>query len=375
MKKFSEEDILDLLGNLPNQPSKYQMNFYSDLMNTDFNLNINAVAGSGKTTTIVNSLRLIPLNKRVIFLAFNNSIVDELKNRCPSHVQVTTIHSLGWRKSLDYYEKIDLIEGKVWNWCKKILKYKIPKVLQAQYFNTISQVVNLMRCDLVESFEEIKTLMEKHGILLSDNQIEDVMSIYELVKEDTTTFDFCDMIFQPAIETAIRFSKYDYVFVDEAQDLNRAQHKLIEKLIGTQTRLVSVGDPFQAIYSFAGADAESFEYFKNRPNTKNLPLSISYRCAKNIVLKAQELVPHIEYSENARLGTARDGSVSEIQEGDFVLCRNVMPLVLLCVEFMRRGKRARIKGSADMVKKISSLLELIDEPNYRKAVEIGRAHV
>ena len=57
------------------------------------------------------------------------------------------------------------------------------------------------------------------------------------------------------------------------------------------------GDKNQAIYSFCSADPQSFDVLKSLPNTKSLPLSISYRCAKNIVRFAQNIVETIEHNE------------------------------------------------------------------------------
>lgn len=61
------------------KPSKYQRAVYTFITKCNGNAVIDAVAGSGKSTTIVNALKIIPQNKRVLFLAFNKSIVEELK--------------------------------------------------------------------------------------------------------------------------------------------------------------------------------------------------------------------------------------------------------------------------------------------------------
>lgn len=63
------------------QPSKYQKAVYTFITKCKGNAVIDAVAGSGKSTTIVNALRIIDPSKRILFLAFNKSIVEELKSR------------------------------------------------------------------------------------------------------------------------------------------------------------------------------------------------------------------------------------------------------------------------------------------------------
>ena len=79
------------------KPSPYQQNVFNFISNGSGHAVIEAVAGSGKTTTIVQALEMIPANKSVLFLAFNKSVVDELKTKVPRHVEVSTYHSTGFR--------------------------------------------------------------------------------------------------------------------------------------------------------------------------------------------------------------------------------------------------------------------------------------
>ncbi len=82
------------------------------------------------------------------------------------------------------------------------------------------------------------------------------------------------------------------------------------------------------------------------PNTKRLPLSISYRCPKNVVDYARQLVPTIEANEaNTNEGkVVFDASLNEVEDGDMILCRNNAPLVQVYNEFLKLGKKAYIRG-------------------------------
>lgn len=161
------------------------------------------------------------------------------------------------------------------------------------------------------------------------------------------------MIYLPAIDNSIWMFPQDYVFIDECQDLNRCQIRIIEKVLKkdkmsgkTIGRLIAVGDFFQGIYGFNGADEKSFEWFEKFPNTKVLPLSVSFRCSKEVIKKAQEIVPDIKALDSAPDGCVRSGSVlTEAESGDFVLCRTTLPLVKLFFEFLGKNKKAIIKGS------------------------------
>lgn len=165
----------------------------------------------------------------------------------------------------------------------------------------------------------------------------------------------------------------DYgIITHNCQDMNRCQLKIIEKVLKRDKktgkvlgRLISVGDFFQGIYGFNAADEKSFEWFEKFPNTKVLPLSVSFRCAKNVIIEAQKIVPEIKALDDAPDGVVRDGDVlSEAQSGDFVICRTTMPLVKLFFQFLVQHKKAIVKGSdigihlIELIGKISNIKEL-----------------
>ena len=78
-------------------PSIYQEAVFNFIQNEAGSAVVQAVAGSGKTTTIVQALKLIPQNESILMLAFNKSIAEELSSRVPSHVVVSTFHSCAFR--------------------------------------------------------------------------------------------------------------------------------------------------------------------------------------------------------------------------------------------------------------------------------------
>jgi len=163
------------------------------------------------------------------------------------------------------------------------------------------------------------------------------------------------------------------IIAHNCQDLNRCQIRIIEKIIKRDKiskkytgRLFSFGDFFQGVYGFNAADDKSFEWFEKFPNTKVLPLTTSFRCSKNVIKKAQEIVPDIKALDDAPDGMVRDGGVlSEAQSGDFVLCRTTMPLVKLFFEFLTQHRKAIIKGSdigvhlIELIGKINNIDKLI----------------
>jgi DNA helicase-2/ATP-dependent DNA helicase PcrA len=331
------------------QPSVFQQKIFDQITRTNNSIVIGAVAGSGKTTTIEHGSSLISSRKSTIFLAFNKSIVEELKTRLPQHVYVSTLHSFGFRQALKNIGQIKIAENKVWRWidiCSKAWK-NVPKEELPEYGYRISQMVDLMRMTLtLEDHDEIEAMCDKYGIwCVNKLQIIHAIQVLGKMTKDMTAFDFADMIYQPAIKN-MRLQKFDTVFIDECQDLNKAQQTMVKKIVKPfGGRMIAVGDPRQAIYGFAGADTKSFENMKSMfKNTVTLPLSVCYRCPKKIVEHAQELNPEIQSFEAQVDGEVREGSWKELKDGDWGLCRNTKPLVEMFMELIKIGVKAKIKG-------------------------------
>lgn len=347
--------------------NKYTEAIFKEFEQGTGNISISAKAGSGKTTTIVECLKLIPPNKRVVFCAFNNSIVDELRERCPTNIFVTTLHSLGWGALKRFYgSDIKLNQSKSYMYAEKMFKYVVGKRMLPFHCSMLSKLVELYRLNLVDSRQELIDLADKHDIYYDDLMLDQAEMLLEVVSSDTSQFDFTDMLFVPAILDDIKLMSFDYIFVDECQDLNRAQQELLLRSRKRGARLISVGDPNQAIYGFAGADVDSFNRLANLPKTTKLPLSVCYRCATSIVEKAQEIVEDIEPAPGAIRGEVRNGSIAEIKNEDWVLCRNVRPLIILCVDLISRNKKAHVVG-AEIGKSIINLLKKTGQSNYSKA--------
>ena len=141
--------------------------------------------------------------------------------------------------------------------------------------------------------------------------------------------------------------KYDFVFIDECQDLNTCQRLLMLQAVKPETgRFIAVGDPKQSIYAFAGADSESYKKLRQLPNTKELPLSVTYRCGKEIINQVKHINPLIKPHTKNGVGEVLESfSYLDIEDGDMVLCRNTFPIVSLCINLLCKGRKAYIIGS------------------------------
>jgi superfamily I DNA/RNA helicase len=179
------------------------------------------------------------------------------------------------------------------------------------------------------------------------------------------SIDFNDMLFLPVFLNA-KFPTYRNVFVDECQDLNALQREVVLKMQKEGGRTIAVGDPYQAIYGFAGADTDSFNRVREAINGKTMPLSVCYRCPTSHVELAQKIVPQIEASPNAIEGSIDDVKYDAIftkaqpLANDLVLSRTMAPLVTLVFDFIKRRIPAKIRGRSDALKSIKALAKKVN---------------
>lgn len=344
------------------ETGRYQKNIKSVFQNTTYNINVAAVAGSGKTTLLLDLLKLIPRDKSSAFFAFNNFIVEELKERNTQvDVTITTLHAYGWRSILNRYgSKIKMNKNKVIAKTEKVLK-KTDNVTEKQRgfcYYVIPKIVDLMRSNLINNdVESISDMCDHYDLAVTDFEIDIANKVFDLVVKDKSQFDFADMIYQPIVDPTIRCFKFDYVFCDESQDFSLAQQSIIKKAINRNGRLITVGDPRQAIYGFAGADANSYGNLSGiNGKAISMPLSVSYRCARRIIEEAKEIVPQIQAHVNAIEGKVYEGSLTEIVDGNWIICRNLKPLVETYLWLLKNKVKSKIRG-IDIGKGLISFIE------------------
>jgi len=120
---------------------------------------------------------------------------------------------------------------------------------------------------------------------------------------DKSYLDFDDLIsrsislFQNQTDIANKYkSKYQYILVDEFQDVNNLQVGLIKLLLTDDTQLFCVGDDWQSIYGFRGSNVSYIIEFENHfPNSKIVKLNLNYRSTQNIVGASNEVIKHNKF--------------------------------------------------------------------------------
>ena len=359
-------------------PSAYQQAIFDWIIEGRGDAIVNAVAGSGKTTTLIQASQRLKTS-RALFAAFNTHIAKTLSDRIPT-MTCRTIHSVGNRCVSRYLGRTVLDDSKYRSLCRdqanglhsqltahyaqQLQEWArsgadeddepeaVPKLEELQA--AIAQLVHFTQCTLTcpDSAIAVHSMAAHFGleILYPDLLIPAISTILEqgqdLARQDKI-IDYSDMLYLPYV-WGLQPQTFEWVFVDEAQDLSAAQLHLILKARAKGGRMLLVGDPLQAIYGFAGADCESFDRIKDTLQAQELPLSICYRCPVKVLELAKKIVPHMEAAPGApdgRVETMRESKLPEVvKEGDLILCRLTAPLVSLCIELIAQRIPARVRG-------------------------------
>jgi superfamily I DNA/RNA helicase len=320
----------------------------------DGNLVVRARAGTGKTTTILEAITYAP-EKAILLAAFNKSIAEELKTKLKNpNAKAQTLHSVGvsfiyrnWNGAQLDTDRGEKIARKICGPTAPDTVVNLVKRLAAIGKNAapfpepgdLEDLAYQFDLDPDEWLQDEGWSTERLALLA-----ERAMTA-ATVKDGTIDFD--DMVFVPLRNGWIR-AKYDLVVIDEAQDMNASQLMLAMKVCKPGGRVVVVGDDRQAIYGFRGADSNSIDRLKGELVAAELGLTITYRCPKNIVALASELVPDYRAAPTAPDGIVEDVVYEKMIEmatpGDFVLSRKNAPLAKVALRLLRSGKRAMVKG-------------------------------
>lgn len=358
------------------RPSVYQQAIYDLVENPDGgNIAVRARAGCGKTSSICEAVRRMPRRARILVCAFNRDIREELARRLPLGVDVLTTHGLGMRAVQRAQAHSRLDKDKL----KRMVAAVWPALDAGPWRTAASKLIARAKATLARTPEELDACVDAAGICLEDlvprarrtrhglspeqaaelrgQLVEEAGKLLIACAESPETFDFDEMLWLPTVH-GWSPGAWDWVVVDEAQDLSRVQLELIASSLAPGGRVLVVGDDRQAIYAFRGADAHAFDRLVERFACTVLPLSITYRCPTSVVDLARKLVPDYEAGEGAPAGSVTSATALPIKSllpGDFVLSRKNAPLVRHAIKTLAAGIPAAIAGR-DLAKDLGLIL-------------------
>ena len=338
-------------------------------------LMVNALAGTGKTTTLQMLAAVLP-REPILALAFNKKIKEELEKRFPPNFTVMTMNGLGhraWAKTINKSKMLidDKKLGRLttealkafpsskgsWNEIRQLVVYAMQRGVVPTQFQNAKGL-------LPDTPETWQAIASDYDLLLTPDECKLsrrilCASIDEGMKG---CISYDDQIYLPVVFPG-DFPRFNTVLVDEAQDLSPLNHQMLRKCAAG--RLIVVGDPRQAIYAFRGADSSSMDSIKTlRPDWIELPLNTTFRCPLSVVERQHNHAPQYIAAPSNPQGeildlTGTKWTWASIPEGETaVLCRNNAPLISMAFKLIRQGVGVNMlgreigKGLSTIVKKL-----------------------
>ncbi|WP_417326905.1 ATP-dependent helicase [Halarcobacter sp.] len=296
----------------------------------DGSLLILAGAGSGKTKTITTRLAyLISIGidpSSILTLTFTNKAATEMRERAYSMIDTSIVNTppllCTFHKFGLLFLKFHMSElGRKNNFIiidtddkKRILK-SIDKEITtsllvseiSKYKNTLITPTEAKAAAQLKIYQQIADVYEKYEAYLLKNNLVDFDDLlllpYKILKQNE--------------ELAKEISqKYQYVMVDEYQDTNELQYKLLRKLCSTHDNICVVGDDDQSIYGWRGATIKNIlNFHEHFEGTKIVKLEDNYRSTNTILNHANQLIEHNRDRLGKKLiGTRKEGDSVKVYE-------------------------------------------------------------
>ena len=371
------------------KPSTYQQDILDFFLNNpQSNMLVNALAGSGKSTT---ACMLSEHSKTSdLYIAFNASVVEEFKKKIKNpKTKVMTMHSLAYSimlynveqeskdsgekpkgfgsqrskrtVSLDNFKPHKILDEEITKRYGRYIEFTKRVFLKDNYVN----LYNLCRLTLTDmsSNKDVSRLIDDHVLFLyygdegySAPDISEITSTLKILDtksrqqfETQGVIDFTDMLW-------ITFNKLKYdnwevpywalytnIYCDEVQDFSNIQLNFLKFIKRTKGRYVFIGDFHQAIYNFAGANAQAFNQIpKMFAPVETFDLPICYRCAKSHLSRVnREYGIPILPCDDAPLGFVKTIDKNKISDyakaGDMVISRKNEWIAEVVLDLARNG--------------------------------------
>ncbi|MET0571690.1 MAG: UvrD-helicase domain-containing protein [Pedobacter agri] len=315
-----------------------------DIINSTGHIKINAVAGSGKTTTIIEYARTRPSNSRILYLAFNKAVKVEAAGKFAAkglqNVDVETAHSLAFRnivmrskyqvRNQDYTTNeivgILKLESTGEKYSELVIANHILKLISYFCNSDKPKVQDLNYLDLAAD-EVAKTLIaENYEYIVSQARI-------FLAKMDRGEIEITHDFYLKKFQLQHPQLGFDYILFDEAQDASPAMLDIFLKQNATK---VIVGDTHQQIYSWRYA-VNSLE----KAHFKTFHLSTSFRFGQDIANLAMETLRLKNLLEPNRPMTILGKGGGKKIKSNAVIARTNLGLLIKAIEYVSERKNIR----------------------------------
>jgi len=381
-----QEELRQFVEKIQNlQPSAFQAAIFAAAKTGQGQYVVNAGPGSGKTTTAIKLSTFFP--GRAIYFSFNKKIQVDTNDKLRalgSKMFALTLHAfgksciekyLGRESDVDddkYSRLIDDFVGKRLPTFLLSLRHVDDEELASMQFDArvwAKDLVHYVQVTLSQPSEAVLLALIDQFSLHDINPSAKVWplvvwAVAYALEEGLAEFrqsgkiSFDDMVCYPAGLTEVPVRQFDHVIIDEAQDLNKAQLRLVQRACHLDTQVFAVGDPRQSIYAFTGADHDSIDNIIRAFDAQLLPLRVCYRCGTAIIDLANQLGGEIIPAPGAHAGEVQVVEAGEylkrLRKRDAVIARTTAVLVRDCLKVLKTGQRAMVLG-----KKIGDTIAVI----------------
>jgi DNA helicase-2/ATP-dependent DNA helicase PcrA len=281
------------------------------VLTTEGPLLVIAGAGSGKTRVLtyrvahlINAVGAKP--NEILAITFTNKAAGEMKERLQrllgrtgQGLWILTFHAacgrilrreaqrLGYRSNFTIYDQADQV--RLVKQCLEELERDPKRFTPRGIHNQISQAKNR----LISPDEYANQVQSFY-----DQTVADVYQLYQRRMFASNAVDFDDLLML-TVDVLERFpdvrekwqKAFRYILVDEYQDTNHAQYRLLQLLAEKHQNLMAVGDPDQSIYAFRGADINNIlDFERDFPGTRTIALEQNYRSTNSILDAANTVI-------------------------------------------------------------------------------------
>jgi len=202
----------------------------------------------------------------IFFMVLKLAYHYDSSNIVSEEVKYQAIRELGHKNNLEFRDENELISG-ILGEISQIKNSRIP--LEHFYSSQCGETI------FRDIYREYNEYLKKHRLIDFDDML---LMTYELFKE------------RPDILSAWQ-KKYQYILVDEFQDINQIQYDIVKMLAAPENNLFMVGDDDQSIYRFRGSKPEIMLHVpKDYKNLKQIQLDVNYRCHPDIIEASQNLI-------------------------------------------------------------------------------------
>nr|WP_271544895.1 ATP-dependent helicase [Pelobium sp.] len=247
---------------------------------------------------------------------FNHSLDKIVKNRLPSNYHKTV--------ALNFKEEFNGYQEDVKDFVQQIIR--ITDMIKVENINIDLALENAQKDqhERVRHFYELAIPVVKKYIHYCTDK--SYLDFNDLISRSTS-------LFQNHEDIANKYrNKFEYILVDEFQDVNNLQVELIKLLLTDKTQLFCVGDDWQSIYGFRGSNVSYIVEFENHfKNAKTIKLNLNYRSTQNIVGASNEVI------KNNKFKVEKDVQASKKSEHKIVVYSgsNEEENVRFCLEKVR----------------------------------------